>query len=184
VDIKKPLWLNAFARKKDCWNEPTNVLDKVAFATVRTVRACEVAKIGVNLRVVLDKFALALDPATILVKADWIKEVILLLCMGYRNKKTGFMNFVCWYVTVLWFRNDENPDSLLENEVNTFFMNRILRRGKRKKKGVTLSKQKFSRASSNYHGEIYDIYIDVYITKAISGLSNVLFILSLFLSFM
>ena len=84
-------------------------MDKVAFATVRTVRACEVAKIGVNLRVVLDKFALALDPATILVKADWIKEVILLLCMGYRNKKTGFMNFVCWYVTVLWFRNDENP---------------------------------------------------------------------------
>ena len=176
--------MNAFARKKDCWNEPTKVLDKVAFATVRTVRACEVAKIGVNLRVVLDKFALALDPATILVKADWINEVILLLCMGYRNGKTGFMNFVCWYVTVLWFRNDENPDSLLENEVNTFFMNRILRRGKRKKKGVTLSKQKFSRASSNYHGEIYDIYIDVYITKAISGLSNVLFILSLFLSFM
>ena len=110
VDIKKPLWLNAFARKKDCWNEPTKVLDKVAFATVRTVRACEVAKIGVNLRVVLDKFALALDPATILVKADWINEVILLLCMGYRNGKTGFMNFVCWYVTVLWFRNDEYPE--------------------------------------------------------------------------
>ena len=175
--------MNAFARKKDCWNEPTKVLDKVAFATVRTVRACEVAKIGVNLRVVLDKFALALDPATILVKADWINEVILLLCMGYRNGKTGFMNFVCWYVT---FCGSEMTKihSLLENEVNTFFMNRILRRGKRKKKGVTLSKQKFSRASSNYHGEIYDIYIDVYITKAISGLSNVLFILSLFLSFM
>ena len=119
VDIKKPLWLNAFARKKDCSNEPTKVLDKVAFATVRTVRDCEVAKIGVNLRVVLDKFALALDPATILVKADWINEVILLLCMGYRNGKTGFMNFVCWYVTVLRFKNDESPDSLLENEVNT-----------------------------------------------------------------
>ena len=94
-------------------------MDKVAFATVRTVRDCEVAKIGVNLRVVLDKFALALDPATILVKADWINEVILLLCMGYRNKKTGFMNFVCWYVTVLRFKNDASPDSLLENEVNT-----------------------------------------------------------------
>lgn len=119
VDIKKPLWLNAFARKKDCSNEPTKVLDKVAFATVRTVRDCEVAKIGVNLRVVLDKFALALDPATILVKADWINEVILLLCMGYRNGKTGFMNFVCWYVTVLRFKNDASPDSLLENEVNT-----------------------------------------------------------------
>ena len=178
--------MNAFARKKDCWNEPTNVLDKVAFATVRTVRACEVAKIGVNLRVVLDKFALALDPATILVKADWINEVILLLCMGYRNEKTGFMNFVCWYVTVLWFRNDENPDSLLENEVNTFYKQKeFFEEEKGKKKGtLRVSKQKFSRASSNYHGEIYDIYIDVYITKAISGLSNVLFILSLFLSFM
>lgn len=88
-------------------------MDNVAFATVRTERICiedDDAKIGVAILLILDEDDARVDVgATILVKADWINEVILLLCMGYRNKKTGFMNFVCWYVTVLWFRNDENP---------------------------------------------------------------------------
>jgi len=62
-------------------------LDKVAFATVRTERICIVdddAKIGVAILLILedDDAQVVVLGATILVKADWINDAILLLCMS------------------------------------------------------------------------------------------------------
>jgi hypothetical protein len=86
VDINKPRWLNAFTREKERWTEPTKDLDNVAFATVRTERICiedDDAKIGVAILLILDEDDARVDVgATILVKADWINDAILLLGMS------------------------------------------------------------------------------------------------------
>ena len=58
VDINKPRWLNAFTFIKERCAEPTNDLDNVAFATVRTERICiedDDAKIGVAILLILDE---------------------------------------------------------------------------------------------------------------------------------
>ena len=86
VDINKPRWLNAFTFIKERCAEPTNDLDNVAFATVRTERICiedDDAKIGVAILLILDEDDARVDVgATILVKADWINDAILLLGMS------------------------------------------------------------------------------------------------------
>ena len=58
VDINKPRWLNAFTFIKERCAEPTNDLDNVAFATVRTEHICiedDDAKIGVAILLIPDE---------------------------------------------------------------------------------------------------------------------------------